>query len=57
MANVPVISTLLPKDARERLIAASKVGTPGAPSILRDRAINHAMQEAKRQYPHLFKEQ
>jgi len=56
MAIKPVPVDILPKDAVERLVAASKVDAMNRQSVPRDRAINQATTEVKRKYPQFFKE-
>lgn len=51
MHLTPKPSTLLPQDAREALIAASKV----TPARERQRAIEAATERVQRKYPQLFK--
>ena len=49
--KTPTISTLLPKDAREALIAASAIRDTRE----RARAIQAAIERAQRRYPQHFK--
>lgn len=47
------ISSLLPKDARDALVAASQLSNPRQ----RQQAVQEAIERAQRRYPHLFKTQ
>lgn len=47
---LPRIANLLPKDARDALIAASTLPDPHA----RKSAVQQAIERAQRRYPHLF---
>lgn len=47
---LPRVSTLLPKDARDALIAASQIRNPRDRSI----AVQEAAERAKRRYPQFF---
>lgn len=51
------VSRHLPKDARERLIAAAVVDSNNQPSVLRESAINQAIRAIQSKYPQFFKEQ
>ena len=50
------VSTLLPKDAREALVAASRIDPmiDAGLSFTRSKAIDNTVLRIKAQYPHLF---
>lgn len=51
-----MISTLLPPDARQVLIDASKTPVTAADAMARRKAIDQAIQRVKRKYPQFFKD-
>jgi hypothetical protein len=48
-APLPKVSGLLPPDARDALVAASKLPEPR-----RTKAVQEAIERAQQKYPHLF---
>jgi len=54
MSQLIVISKLLPKPARDKLIAAAKAGGPS--TLQREIAINKAIEHVKADYPTFFKQ-